>query len=872
MSSHHYPYHSSELQSAEDENRLPSQNDGNISEKEEYERMERWLDAHPQFCHNYFVRKAQRQTVDEWLFQQSESSWSAGQSENPTGSRSNSGSNTPVRKISTQELDRGSLLNPMVSTVDGTPTFLAPYSNTNQSVCQPQTKLRRRSRSELQALDEKELMYELVKDASEELDVTCLCFKILQNVCILLNADCCSLFLVQYNYAGEKMLVSKLFDVSSSSNYEQCRNSMEEIRIEWGTGIIGYVAKTGERLNIPDAYQDPRFNYEIDQKTGYKTHSILSMPIKDRDGEVIGVAQTVNKFSGKDEPFDVKDEKIFTFYLAFCGIGLKNAQQYEKSLLENRRNQVLLDLARVIFEDQHTVANLIHKIMMHTLALLKCEVCQVMLVQDCSKDGKKRINGKMGIFSDVFELHATDVDKNNQEELSREPRYPINIGITGHVATTGDILNIPNAYADCRFDPSSDEDARFKTRSILCMPIKNATGQIIGVSQLINKSDRTPFNKNDEHFFEAFAIFCGMGIDNTQMYEKAVKAIARQQVSLEVLSYHATASGEEAEKLKSITVPTSSDFNLLDYNFNDFTLDDDNTLQACVRMFLDLGFLQRFQIRNDVLCRWLLSVKKNYRNVTYHNWRHAFNVTQTMFCMIKTGEMGNILTPSEQIALIVATLCHDLDHRGQNNQFQIKAMTPLAQLYSTSTLEHHHFDQCIMILNTKGNDILSNISQDEYRNIVRVLEGSILATDLALYFRNRTRFFNLVNQEESCDWTNEDSRELLQAMMMTACDVSAITKPWEIQQEIAKLVASEFFEQGDIERQQWNITPISMMDRDKQDELPSMQVSFIDAVCLPVYRAISKISPKLKPLQDGCEENRRQWQRLSDERKITKDD
>ncbi|KAI8794602.1 cGMP-specific 3,5-cyclic phosphodiesterase [Biomphalaria glabrata] len=73
---------------------------------------------------------------------------------------------------------------------------------------------------------------------------------------------------------------------------------------------------------------------------GYKTRSILSMPIKDSEGEVIGVAQAINKISAKDEPFDEHDEKVFGTYLAFCGIGLKNAQLYEKSLLENFRNQV----------------------------------------------------------------------------------------------------------------------------------------------------------------------------------------------------------------------------------------------------------------------------------------------------------------------------------------------------------------------------------------------------------------------------------------------------------------------------------------------------------------------------------------------------
>ena len=56
-------------------------------------------------------------------------------------------------------------------------------------------------------------------------------------------------------------------------------------------------------------------------------------------------------------------------------------------------------------------------------------------------------------------------------------------------------------------------------------------------------------------------------------------------------------------------------------------------------------------------------------------------------------------------------MCHDLDHRGTNNSFQVKADSNIAQLYSTSTMEHHHFDQCVMIMNSKGNRILDNMSQ-----------------------------------------------------------------------------------------------------------------------------------------------------------------
>lgn len=150
-------------------------------------------------------------------------------------------------------------------------------------------------------------------------------------------------------------------------------------------------------------------------------------------------------------------------------------------------------------------------------------------------------------------------------------------------------MNIHNAYDDPRFDWSVDEGQSFKHKSILCMAIKNSLGQIIGVIQLINKFDEMVsgdyffsfrlcigvicevtkqklnefdfiffrfhyhfqfFTKNDENFVEAFAIFCGMGIHNTHMYEKAIVAMAKQSVTLEVLSYHASATIDDAVRLR----------------------------------------------------------------------------------------------------------------------------------------------------------------------------------------------------------------------------------------------------------------------------------------------------------------------------------
>ncbi|KAK2181892.1 hypothetical protein NP493_370g05015 [Ridgeia piscesae] len=111
---------------------------------------------------------------------------------------------------------------------------------------------------------------------------------------------------------------------------------------------------------------------------------MLSVPIRNMDGDVIGVAQAVNKTEGQNKPFDDHDEKVFTSYVAFCGIALCNAERQERAQLEQRRNQLLLDLARVIFEEQNSLPQLIHKLMRHTQEALRCEQCHVLLLDEVS--------------------------------------------------------------------------------------------------------------------------------------------------------------------------------------------------------------------------------------------------------------------------------------------------------------------------------------------------------------------------------------------------------------------------------------------------------------------------------------------------------
>ncbi|XP_061566777.1 cGMP-specific 3',5'-cyclic phosphodiesterase-like isoform X1 [Cololabis saira] len=857
----------------------------------EQERVEAWLDDHGDFTQSYFVRKASREMVNAWFaerihtIQSSVSKENSSQQQRPSqpsadlpplpsahvllenrcpspAAAPSPAPGTPTRKISASEFDRP--LRPIVvKDSEGSLTFLSDAERESVPLRGSAMGEGGVAGGEIGG-DRCARLLELVKDVSRHLDVTALCHKIFLHINELIAADRYSLFLVGEDSSNRKFLVSRLFDVAEGSTLEESCSSC--IRLEWNKGIVGNVAATGQPLNIKNAYQDPRFNAEVDLITGYKTQSILCLPIKNHKDEVVGVAQAINKKCGEDGAFTEQDQKDFSAYLAFSGIVLHNAQLYETSQLENRRNQVLLDLASLIFEEQQCLEVLLRKIAGTILSFMQAQACTVFIADEDSMNSFSRVyHMEYEELGEVLDAPKRDCDVSQIDYMFAQ-----------YVKNTMQPLNIADVTKDQRFPWMSEtpDHTSNQIKSLLCTPIRNGKkDKVIGVCQLVNKMDEASggvkaFNRNDEQFLEAFAIFCGLGIQNTQMYETVERAMAKQEVTLEVLSYHASATEEESRELQVTavaTVPSAQSLHLLDFSFSDFDLSDTETTLATIRMFVDLNLVQNFQMKHTSLCQWVLSVKKNYRkNVAYHNWRHAFNTAQCMFALLKSGRFQNNLNDLEVLALMIATLSHDLDHRGVNNSYIQRSDHPLAHLYCHSTMEHHHFDQCLMILNSPGNQILSGLSLDEYKATLKMIERAILATDLALYMKRREEFFELTKNSQFI-WEDEQHKDLLRSMLMTACDISAITKPWPVQKRIAELVATEFFEQGDKERRELNIEPSDLMNREKRDKIPSMQVSFIDAICIQLYETLAGMSECCSPLLDGCLRNRQHWTRLAED-------
>ncbi|OLD68190.1 MAG: hypothetical protein AUI33_09830 [Ignavibacteria bacterium 13_1_40CM_2_61_4] len=177
-------------------------------------------------------------------------------------------------------------------------------------------------------------LVEATKIVNSTLDTDRLLELILQTATTTVQADRGTLYLVD---ESKNELWSKVVQGSSTI----------EIRLPLGKGIAGYVAVSGETINIPDAYADRRFNPEVDRRSGYRTKTILCMPMKNKDGKVIGVFQLLNKPGGS---FNEEDQEFIDALSVHAAIAVENAL-LAKVMVQNERLSTVGKMASTIIHD-----------------------------------------------------------------------------------------------------------------------------------------------------------------------------------------------------------------------------------------------------------------------------------------------------------------------------------------------------------------------------------------------------------------------------------------------------------------------------------------------------------------------------------------
>eukprot|EP00002_Diphylleia_rotans_P002669 TRINITY_DN11698_c0_g1_i1.p1 TRINITY_DN11698_c0_g1~~TRINITY_DN11698_c0_g1_i1.p1 ORF type:complete len:1052 (-),score=210.34 TRINITY_DN11698_c0_g1_i1:1637-4792(-) len=295
---------------------------------------------------------------------------------------------------------------------------------------------------------------------------------------LLLEADRCTLFLVD---SETRQLWTRL-------------EEGPEITFPMNSGIAGYVTTTGETVNILDAYKDPRFRQDVDANTGYRTKSILCMPVRDNSGSIIAAIEMINKASGV---FLDEDEELLSAFCSHAAVAIRNSRLHSKEIIERQKFQALAQIMEVV-SNELELDPLISILRKKSKELLDSDKCTLFLLD-----------------KETQQLHTRLAE-------GMEVCIPLGHGIAGYVASTGETLNIPDAYADARFNKEIDLETGYKTNNILCMPVKSTGGnEILGSIQMVNKAGRA-FGKTDEEVLRVFSSHAAITITKAKLYADVI--------------------------------------------------------------------------------------------------------------------------------------------------------------------------------------------------------------------------------------------------------------------------------------------------------------------------------------------------------------
>ncbi len=347
----------------------------------------------------------------------------------------------------------------------------------------PQTRTLEGLQSALQALttrlrtEEKKfhLVQEIARALSSTLDLDRLLSLIMDKITVLMDAERSTLYL--FTPDGRE-LWSKITG-----------NLSMEIRLGLGEGIAGWVAASGEVVNIPDAYQDARFNADFDRQSGYRTRSILCMPMVNNLGSTIGVIQVLNKRGG---PFTREDETLLAAMASQAAVSIDNSKLYhsvvEKNLeLEETHRQLAqktedLNLLFEIEAEMNAALDLdglLDRLLKRAMELVAAHAGSILLRERSTSDLYFRsVAGAAG-------------------EFLKRMRLPVGEGIAGWVAKERRPLIVNDPPSDPRHKAALALRIGYQPRSIICVPLNADEGEVLGVIELLDAANPSGFTEGD---------------------------------------------------------------------------------------------------------------------------------------------------------------------------------------------------------------------------------------------------------------------------------------------------------------------------------------------------------------------------------------
>lgn len=357
----------------------------------------------------------------------------------------------------------------------------------------------------------------------------------------LLNADRTTIFLLDEEKDELWSIVAK----------DEKGNNLE-LRIPATVGIAGEVAMKKEVVNIPfDFYSDPRSQaaQKFDEKNNYRTYTMLAMPLLNEEGNLVAVVQLLNKLKSVYDPnavlenkidrsgFSRRDEEVFEDFSPSIRLILESSRSFYKATQQQRAASALMKATKSLGQSSLNLEETLSKVMDEAKELMQADRSTLWLID---RD-RNQLWTKLPIGDELKEI-----------------RIPANAGFAGHVVVTGKPLLIPFDLYDHPNSKTSKETDRktgYRTCSMLCMPVFNADGDLIGVTQLVNKRKqgeyppydpatypeapecwKASFNRNDQEFMQAFNIQAGVALQNAKLFETVKQQEQMQRDILRSLS------------------------------------------------------------------------------------------------------------------------------------------------------------------------------------------------------------------------------------------------------------------------------------------------------------------------------------------------
>ncbi|MEA5567911.1 GAF domain-containing protein [Anabaena sp. UHCC 0399] len=326
-----------------------------------------------------------------------------------------------------------------------------------------------------------------------------------------------------------------------------------EIRIPADKGIAGEVATFRKVINIPfDFYNDPRsiFAQEKEKITGYRTYTMLALPLLNEQGRLVAVLQLLNKLKSTynhDAPlaeridtigFTGVDEDLFQEFAPSIRLILESSRSFYIATQKQRAAAAMMKAVKSLSQSSLDLEDTLKRVMDEAKELMNADRSTLWLI-DCDR-------------------HELWTKITQDDGSTRELRVPIGKGFAGIVAASGQKLNIPfdlYNHPDSETAKQIDQQNGYRTCSLLCMPVFNADQELIGVTQLVNKKKsgdfphynpldwpqapecfQASFDRNDEEFMEAFNIQAGVALQNAQLFAKVKQQEQMQRDILRSLS------------------------------------------------------------------------------------------------------------------------------------------------------------------------------------------------------------------------------------------------------------------------------------------------------------------------------------------------